>query len=139
MCVALVECLSFKDIHKLDNMNGIIFKMLLDSKKIYVSSSSACSENLLMQSHVLKAIGLTDEECDSKIRFTFSKHTSVREINYFYDIAFVKITIGIGRRIDNVQIRYPILVDFFMIIYSKPSINPSKAAISVINIERFID
>ncbi|MEG2412851.1 hypothetical protein [Clostridium sp.] len=128
-------------------MNGIIFKMLLDSKNIYVSSSSACSENLLMQSHVLKAIGLTDEECDSTIRFTFSKHTSVREINYvtseiinyFYDIAFVKIIIGIGRRIDNVQIRYPILVDFFMIIYSKPSINPSKAAISVINIEKFID
>lgn len=60
-------------------------------------------------------------------------------INYFYDIEFVKIIIGIGRRIDNVQIRYPILVDFFMIIYSKPSINPSKAAISVINIERFID
>ncbi len=139
MCVALVECLSFKDIHKLDNMHGIIFKMLLDSKNIYVSSSSACSENLLMQSHVLKAIGLTDEECYSTIRFTFSKHTSVREINYFYDIVFVKIIIGIGRRIDNVQIRYPILVDFFMIIYSKPSINPSKAAISVINIEKFID
>ncbi len=139
MCIALVECLSFKDIHKLDNMNGILFKMLLDSKNIYVSSSSACSENLLMQSHVLKAIGLTDEECDSTIRFTFSKHTSVREINYFYDIVFVKIIIGIGRRIDNVQIRYPILVDFFMIIYSKPSINPSKAAISVINIEKFID
>ncbi|GEM_PF-124558 len=74
--------ITFKDIHKLDNMNGIIFKMLLDSKNIYVSSSSACSENLLMQSHVLKAIGLTDEECDSTIRFTFSKHTSVREINY---------------------------------------------------------
>ena len=67
-------------------MNGIIFKMLLDSKNICVSSSSACSENLLMQSYVLKAIGLTDEECDSTIRFTISKHTSVREINYFYDI-----------------------------------------------------
>ncbi len=24
--------ITFKDIHKLDNMNGIIFKMLLDSK-----------------------------------------------------------------------------------------------------------
>lgn len=73
---------SFKDIYNLDNMNGIIFKMLLDSKNICVSSSSACSENLLTRSHVLKAIGLTDEECDSTIRFTFSKHTSVREINY---------------------------------------------------------
>lgn len=122
-----------------NKMNHLMKYYCAYSKNIYVSSSSACSENLLMQSHVLKAIGLTDEECDSTIRFTFSKHTSVREINYFYDIEFVKIIIGIGRRIDNVQIRYPILVDFFMIIYSKPSINPSKAAISVINIERFID
>lgn len=74
--------ITFKDIYKLDNMNGIIFKMLLDSKNICVSSSSACSENLLIQSHVLKSIGLTDEECDNTIRFKFGKHTSLREINY---------------------------------------------------------
>ncbi len=54
----------------------------LESVGIYVSSGSACTSKEADQSHVLKAIGLKDERVDSAIRFSFSRYTTEKEINY---------------------------------------------------------
>lgn len=45
---------------------------------IYISSGSACNEGISTPSHVLKAIGLTDEEALSSIRITIG-HTNTEE------------------------------------------------------------
>lgn len=45
---------------------------------VYISSGSACNEGIPTPSHVLKAIGLTDEEALSSIRITIG-HTNTEE------------------------------------------------------------
>ena len=45
---------------------------------VYISSGSACNEGVSEPSHVLKAIGLTDEEALSSIRITLG-HTNTEE------------------------------------------------------------
>ena len=45
---------------------------------VYISSGSACNEGISEPSHVLKAIGLTDEEALSSIRITIG-HTNTEE------------------------------------------------------------
>ena len=48
---------------------------------IYISSGSACNEGISEPSHVLKAIGLTDEEALSSIRITIGHTNTEEEIN----------------------------------------------------------
>ena len=52
----------------------------LEEKGIYVSSGSACSSNHPGISGTLKAIGLTDKELDSTLRFSFSFLTEKYEL-----------------------------------------------------------
>ena len=52
----------------------------LEEKGIYVSSGSACSSNHPGISGTLKAIGLTDKELDSTLRFSFSFLTEKHEL-----------------------------------------------------------
>lgn len=52
---------------------------------IYVSSGSACDSGSLTPSHVLKAIGLTDEEANSSIRITIGEETTKEDIDYFIE------------------------------------------------------
>jgi len=54
----------------------------LDQKYISASSGSACSSKSLEPSHVLKAIGLKDEEAHGSLRLTLSRFTTLDEINY---------------------------------------------------------
>ncbi len=54
---------------------------LLSSHGVYVSSGSACNSDSEEPSHVLKAIGLTDEEANSSIRITLGRMTTMEEIN----------------------------------------------------------
>ncbi len=54
----------------------------LEMEGIFVSAGSACSTNKKSQSHVLKAMGLKDEEVDSAIRFSFSRYNTEEEIDY---------------------------------------------------------
>jgi cysteine desulfurase len=53
---------------------------------VYISSGSACNEGISEPSHVLKAIGLTDEEALSSIRITIGHTNTEEEIDQAADI-----------------------------------------------------
>lgn len=53
---------------------------------IYISSGSACNEGIPKPSHVLKAIGLTDEEALSSIRITIGHENTEEEIDKAIEI-----------------------------------------------------
>lgn len=67
---------------------GVRAEVLLHSLEqdgIYVSTGSACSSNKKGQSHVLKAMGLKDNEIEGAIRFSFSEFNSLEEAEYVID------------------------------------------------------
>ncbi len=61
--------------------SGELMKML-DYNGIAVSAGSACSSSLNKPSHVLKAIGLTDEAAQQSIRISFGTETNHKHIRY---------------------------------------------------------
>jgi cysteine desulfurase len=54
----------------------------LDQKWICSSTGSACAARTLEPSHVLKAIGLTNEEANGSLRLTLSRFNTEEEIDY---------------------------------------------------------
>lgn len=56
--------------------------LYLDSKDICVSAGSACHSDSDTPSHVLKAIGLSDEDALSSIRISFDNSITNQEIEY---------------------------------------------------------
>lgn len=58
----------------------------LEDRGIYVSAGSACSSNKPSVSHTLKSIGLAPELLDSTIRFSFSVHTTMEELDYALEV-----------------------------------------------------
>lgn len=65
---------------RFDDVDAETLKIILDTNGVYVSSSSACSSHSVKPSHVLKAIGLSDEEARSTIRISFSSYNTVDEM-----------------------------------------------------------
>lgn len=57
----------------------------LEQDEIYVSTGSACSSNKKGQSHVLKAMGLTDKEIEGAIRFSFGRYNTREEMDIVLD------------------------------------------------------
>lgn len=57
----------------------------LDSVGIYCSSSSACKSQNTESSHVLRAIGLSEESAQSSIRLTLGHNNTDSEIDYCID------------------------------------------------------
>ena len=53
---------------------------MLDMSNILISTGSACNSHSVEPSHVLKAIGLTDEEAARVIRITFSSDITLEQI-----------------------------------------------------------
>lgn len=53
---------------------------------VYISAGSACNEGISEPSHVLKAIGLSDEEALNSIRITIGHQNTEDEINQAADI-----------------------------------------------------
>ncbi len=57
----------------------------LEEKGIYVSAGSACASSHPSDSTTLTAMGLTQEEQDSTLRFSMSIHTTLEELDYTAD------------------------------------------------------
>jgi len=55
--------------------------MELDEKGFMVAVGSACSASSDVPSHVLKAIGLSDEDARSSLRITFGRHTNRQDLD----------------------------------------------------------
>ncbi len=58
----------------------------LDQKWISTSTGSACAARTLEPSHVLKAMGLTNEESNGSLRLTLSRFNTEEEIDYVLDV-----------------------------------------------------
>ncbi|MCD8205149.1 MAG: cysteine desulfurase [Clostridia bacterium] len=55
--------------------------MLLDARGIAVSTGSACAAGAVEPSHVLLAMGLSDEEARSSVRFTFGRENTEKDVS----------------------------------------------------------
>lgn len=64
---------------RFDGVSAESLLMMLDAKGVCASAGSACNASDGEPSHVLKAIGLTDDEARSSIRVSFSKDNTVEE------------------------------------------------------------
>lgn len=62
------------------------------SSNFALSNGSACTSQIVENSHVLKAMGLSDKECSNCIRISIDKNTSNRQIDEL--IEAIKIEIG---------------------------------------------
>lgn len=71
---------------RIDGVKGEDVVAMADHYGIYISSGSACNEGNAKPSHVLKAIGLTDEEALSSIRITLGHQNTFEEIELACDI-----------------------------------------------------
>ena len=63
------------------NVTGESLIYLLDMCDVYVSSGSACNSHIDKPSHVLKAIGLSDEDARRSLRITLSEETTKEDID----------------------------------------------------------
>lgn len=61
---------------------GEVILHTLEQDGIFVSTGSACSSNHGGGSHVLKAMGLSDEEITGAIRFSFGRFNRMEEMDY---------------------------------------------------------
>jgi cysteine desulfurase len=63
------------------SIKGEVLLHSLEDDGIAISTGSACSSKKLNVSHVLKAIGLSDEESDKSIRISFSNSQTKEDID----------------------------------------------------------
>lgn len=66
-------------------VNGKDLVKLLAKKGICTSSGSACSSGLSQPSHVLLAMGLSEDIASSALRITLGKENTKEDIDYFVD------------------------------------------------------
>ena len=83
---------------RFDGVDAESLVLALDAAGVCISAKSACSSSDGQMSHVLKAIGLTDEEASSTIRISIGPENSFEEVVAAMDI--LKRTIGTLREIN---------------------------------------
>ena len=71
---------------RFDGISGSRLVTLCSLYGLCISSGSACNEGVSTPSHVLKAIGLSDEEALNSIRITLSHENTEKEIDIAADI-----------------------------------------------------
>lgn len=64
------------------NVPGEMLVHLLDGKGVFVSSGAACSSGGTVGSHVLRAIGVSEEHSAEGVRISLSSDNSAAEIEY---------------------------------------------------------
>ncbi len=62
---------------------GEAIVIALDQKGIAVSTASACSSKTLEPSHVLLALGLSEEKAHGSLRVTLGRYTTLKEVEKF--------------------------------------------------------
>jgi cysteine desulfurase len=67
---------------RIDSVKGADFVTMCGLHNICISSGSACNEGVATPSHVLKAIGLSDEAALSSVRITLGRQNTEEEIDY---------------------------------------------------------
>ena len=67
------------------NITGESLLYTLSMSDIQLSTGSACNSHSIESSHVLKAIGLTDEESMRTIRITLPNNITYKDIDYVVD------------------------------------------------------
>ena len=75
-------------VNRLPNTSNLAFEgidseavlMLLDQAGICCSSGSACTTGSVHASHVLKAMGFSDERARSSLRFSFGRYNTRDEV-----------------------------------------------------------
>ena len=80
--------------HRLPNTSNLAFEgivseavlMLLDQAGICCSSGSACTTGSVHASHVLKAMGFSDERARSSLRFSFGRYNTRGEVTRAVEI-----------------------------------------------------
>ena len=68
-----------------EGVQGESLVMGLDQADIAVSMGSACTSGTLKSSHVLRAIGLSDELAYGALRITLGRWTTAEQIDYLLD------------------------------------------------------
>lgn len=71
---------------RFDGVSGTRLVTLCSLYGVYISSGSACNEGVAAPSHVLKAIGLSDEDALNSIRITLSHNNTEKDIDTATDI-----------------------------------------------------
>lgn len=71
---------------RFDGVSGSRLVSLCSLYGVYISSGSACNEGISEPSHVLKVIGLSDEEALSSVRITIGYQNTEEEIDTAADI-----------------------------------------------------
>ena len=69
-----------------DFVDGEAMLLLLDQKRICVSTGSACSSADLGASHVLTALGLSAYQAHGSLRFSLGKWTTEEDIDYVLEV-----------------------------------------------------
>lgn len=81
---------------RFDRVSGESLVLLLSSKGVMVSAGSACTANSNQPSHVLKAMGLTDEEARSSIRISVTDGLTKEETDKAVE-AIVSSVLGLRK------------------------------------------
>jgi cysteine desulfurase len=69
-----------------EGMEGEALLVALDQKGFAVSTGSACSSKILESSHVLMALGVSEEKASASIRITLGKYSTDKEVERFLKV-----------------------------------------------------
>ena len=78
---------------RFDGYRGEEIQSFMNDLDVLVSTGSACASGSGEPSHVLKAIGLTDEEANSSIRFSFDSDNHISEVVYVMQVLIAGLSI----------------------------------------------